>query len=178
MSSSLVCHRPALCLVVTRCDRQRHSGHACDLAGQSARTRNPHQNHDGWAFLRDFYLHHADRADLVVQRWHVDFSALRGFLLLVRQDLFIAEGWFGLLLFPARLQLVDMLLNSCVALLILIFSIIFHNSCWPKNNCSDFFPGVRALLGWQLWSLSCCFQVATFRMWPHSRTCRPCCNWW
>ncbi|NQW94238.1 MAG: sensor histidine kinase [Polaromonas sp.] len=53
------------------------------------------------------------------------FLLCASFFYLLGLNLFIADGWFGLLLFPARPQLADTLFSSCIALLIPVFVTIF-----------------------------------------------------
>ncbi|MDO9277093.1 MAG: ATP-binding protein [Polaromonas sp.] len=53
------------------------------------------------------------------------FLLCAGFFFLLGLNLFIADGWFGLLLFPARPHLADILSSGCMALLIPVFVTIF-----------------------------------------------------
>ncbi len=53
------------------------------------------------------------------------FLMCAGYFFLLALNLFIADGWLGLLLFPGRPQLADTLSSSCLALLIPLFATVF-----------------------------------------------------
>ena len=71
------------------------------------------------------------------------FLMCAGFFFLLGLNLFIADGWLGLLLFPGRPQLVDTLSASCLALLSPLFVSIFSQLLQVKNHLPRF-------LGWYL----------------------------
>jgi signal transduction histidine kinase len=53
------------------------------------------------------------------------FLMCAGYFFLLGLNLFIADGWFGLFLLPARPQVADALASSCMALLIPLFATVF-----------------------------------------------------
>jgi hypothetical protein len=60
-------------------------------------------------------MHHADRFDLGNYPRHIYFFFMQGIYFLLGLNLFIADGWVGVLVFPGQPQLVDVLSNSVTA---------------------------------------------------------------
>ena len=67
------------------------------------------------------------------------FLMCAGYFFMLALNLFIADGWFGLLLFPGRPQVADMLSSSCMALLIPLFATVFSRLLLADHYLPRFF---------------------------------------
>jgi signal transduction histidine kinase len=71
------------------------------------------------------------------------FLMCAGFFFLLGLNLFVADGWFGLLLFPGRPHVADTLSSSCMAMLCPLFATIFSRLLRVEHHAPRF-------LGWYL----------------------------
>ncbi len=71
------------------------------------------------------------------------FLMCAGFFFLLGLNLFVADGWLGLLLFPGRPHVADTLSSSCMAMLCPLFATIFSRLL----RAQDYVP---RFLGWYL----------------------------
>ena len=67
------------------------------------------------------------------------FLMCAGYFFMLALNLFIADGWLGLLLLPGRPQVADILSSSCMALLIPLFATVFSRLLLADHYLPRFF---------------------------------------